>query len=145
MSDVKRFEIEVTGENQYREVEVSDGSYVAHRDYAALKAERDALAAENLEMKDAIDCHRAGFTVCESCGEESEGRNDDVCLVLNKTPDTDAIKRQWMAEGVDEFANDLRLRSAAAHENGHEIIAGRFSEYTDRAERFAARLRKGGE
>ncbi|HHT0022966.1 TPA: hypothetical protein ACTXAG_003167 [Klebsiella oxytoca] len=49
------------------------------------------LAEENLTMKDAIECHKAGFTVCEACGEENGSWNDDVCRALDDIPATDRI------------------------------------------------------
>lgn len=46
MSEVERFEIEVTGSNQYRHVKVPfGGSYVSYRDYEALQQKLDAVLA----------------------------------------------------------------------------------------------------
>ena len=64
-------------------------------------ARSDALAAENAELKNAISCHAAGFTVCEACGEENISGNDDVCRALNETPVTDAFLAEVRAQGVE--------------------------------------------
>ncbi|HEM8037743.1 TPA: hypothetical protein U2L84_003531 [Klebsiella aerogenes] len=66
------------------------------------------LAAENLTMKDAIECHKAGFTVCEACGEENGSWNDDVCKALDEIAATDRILAGIKADGVEDFISMLR-------------------------------------
>ncbi|HHX3401137.1 TPA: hypothetical protein ACU9XR_002322 [Klebsiella aerogenes] len=66
------------------------------------------LAEENLTMKDAIECHKAGFTVCEACGEENGSWNDDVCKALDEIAATDRIVAGIKADGVEEFISMLR-------------------------------------
>ncbi|MEP6459431.1 hypothetical protein [Citrobacter freundii] len=56
------------------------------------------MAAENSGLKDAINCHAAGFTVCEACGEENISGNDDVCRAVNETPATDAFLAEVRAQ-----------------------------------------------
>lgn len=67
------------------------------------------LAAENVAMKDAIECHKAGFTVCEACGEENGSWNDDVCKALDEIAATDRIVAGIKADGVEEFAKYIAL------------------------------------
>ncbi|HDT3081158.1 TPA: hypothetical protein QHM55_001719 [Klebsiella aerogenes] len=64
------------------------------------------LAEENLTMKDAIECHKAGFTVCEACGEENGSWNDDVCKALDEIPTTDRIVAGIKADGVEAFVSN---------------------------------------
>lgn len=70
------------------------------------------LAAENMAMKDAIECHKAGFTVCEACGEENGSWNDDVCKALDEIAATDRIVAGIKADGVEEFAKYISLYSS---------------------------------
>lgn len=84
------------------------------RKFAELKAQRDALAAENLTLKSAIESHKHGFVRCECCGEDNLSSNDDVCRVLDKTPATDAYLNSVRAEGIHFAAN----RMLAAWESG---------------------------
>ena len=60
------------------------------------------LAEENLTMKDAIECHKAGFTVCEACGEENGSWNDDVCKALDEIAATDRIIAEAEARGIEK-------------------------------------------
>ncbi|MEB6655053.1 hypothetical protein MXL28_17325 [Klebsiella aerogenes] len=60
------------------------------------------LAEENLTMKDAIECHKAGFTVCEACGEENGSWNDDVCKALDEIAATDRIVAGIKASAIPE-------------------------------------------
>ena len=60
------------------------------------------LAAENVGLKAAIECHKAGFTVCEACGEENGSWNDDVCKALDDIPATDRIVAAQRSAFVDE-------------------------------------------
>lgn len=77
------------------------------------------LAAENLTMKDAIECHKAGFTVCEACGEENGSWNDDVCKALDEIAATDRIVAGIKADGRAEGINFAASRLAAAFNHGH--------------------------
>ncbi|WP_200794589.1 hypothetical protein [Klebsiella oxytoca] len=60
------------------------------------------VAAENVALKNAIECHKAGFTICEACGEENGSWNDDVCKALDDTPATDRIVAEAEARGVEK-------------------------------------------
>lgn len=98
---------------------------------AALKAERDALAAENLALKSAIECHMAGFSVCEACGEENTCGNDDVGIVLKETPATDAILNAVCADTIEILVDVLFESGAITIDDAFTVI-----------EHFAANLRK---
>ena len=60
------------------------------------------VAAENVALNNAIECHKAGFTICEACGEENGSWNDDVCKALDDTPATDRIVAEAEARGVEK-------------------------------------------
>lgn len=64
------------------------------------------LAAENVALKNAIECHKAGFTICEACGEENGSWNDDVCKALDEIAATDRIVAGIKADGVEQAANE---------------------------------------
>lgn len=78
----------------------------------ALQQQVNALAAENLEMKDlAIACSEEyeNEATKECKDEEKVAYPEDTCRITFgmirqaiKTPATDAIKRQWMAELVPD-------------------------------------------
>lgn len=84
----------------------NNGQYVRIEEYAVLKAERDALAGENVTLKSAIESHKHGFVRCECCGEDNLSSNDDVCRVLDETPATDA------------YLNSVRAAKDSGGENG---------------------------
>lgn len=149
MSEVKRFVIEVTGDNMYREVPIRDGCYVDYRDYAALqqkldvaikrgdasmqaemawekammatigedgpscvtkaiaalKAERDALAAENSALKHAMS------VILEHVSVMDAGQAGVAAMIINdalhnsETPATYAYLNAIRAEGIIMFAS----------------------------------------
>ncbi|RSW22286.1 hypothetical protein EGH48_05365 [Klebsiella aerogenes] len=94
------------------------------------------LAEENLTMKDAIECHKAGFTVCEACGEENGSWNDDVCKALGEIAATDRIVAGIKADGVEEFAAHLRT-----NDNGASVC----KMIALGADDFAKQLREGAD
>lgn len=87
-----------------------------------------ALAAENARLKSAIEKHADSYIMCGYCRTERDGKNDDVCEVLDSTPATDAFLAEVRASGIDQWI---------ASRNG------RWNGTTAEAERFAAQLRKG--
>lgn len=95
------------------------------RKFAEADAMCAALAAENAGLKDAISSHAAGFTVCEACGEENISGNDDVCRALNETPATDAFLAEVRAQGVEMFADSLKV--AGGHEHPYSVVANEFA------------------
>ena len=89
MSEVKRYEVTEMGPTYHKRTEMllsDDGCWVDYEDYAALKAERDAMAAENAAMRDLIGA--TGFK--------------------SETPATEAYLNSVRADGVEDFANQLR-------------------------------------
>ncbi|MBA6162731.1 hypothetical protein [Klebsiella variicola] len=82
------------------------------------------LAAENVGIKTAIECHKAGFTVCEACGEENGSWNDDVCRALDDIPATDHIVAGFKADGVAEREKTITFTAAKKRtQDGVALIA----------------------
>lgn len=88
MSEVKRFTVFV-----HDVIEKDEGELVFFKDYAALKAERDALAAENIDLK-----HPGTYLPSK-----------------RETPATDAYISRLQAEGVEMFAENWE--SNCAHDD----------------------------
>ncbi|MGU0055467.1 hypothetical protein ACVXG7_03060 [Enterobacter hormaechei] len=68
--------------------------------YEELEAKCAALAAENAGLKSAIEKHADSYIMCGYCRTERDGKNDDVCEVLDSTPATEAFlaevrRRPW--------------------------------------------------
>lgn len=106
MSTVKRYDVESDpqdGPCSLWNVEAEDGEFVAYDDYAALEAERDALAAENAALR----VHLKGTV--DFCYSE-----------LPDTPATDAFMREQMAKGVDAVC--LKISNAIPSCGQDEII-----------------------
>ncbi|ATW92672.1 hypothetical protein VBJ73_19720 [Enterobacter hormaechei] len=72
--------------------------------YEELEAKCAALAAENAGLKSAIEKHADSYIMCGYCRTERDGKNDDVCEVLDSTPATDAFLAEVRAQGVDMAA-----------------------------------------
>ncbi|ENQ1386276.1 hypothetical protein ACEOEZ_000936 [Enterobacter hormaechei] len=70
--------------------------------YEELEAKCAALAAENAGLKSAIEKHADSYIMCGYCRTERDGKNDDVCEVLDSTPATDAFLAEVRASAVDE-------------------------------------------
>lgn len=92
-------------------------------------ARSNSLAAENAGLKSAIEKHADSYIMCGYCRTERDGKNDDVCEVLDSTPATDAFLAEVRAQGVEMFADHL---------SGMNISASETS-----VREFAAQLRKG--
>lgn len=75
--------------------------------YLELAKAYQQVAAENVALKNAIECHKAGFTICEACGEENGSWNDDVCKALDDIPATDRIVAGIKAEGAEACVRAL--------------------------------------
>ncbi|EQA7356887.1 hypothetical protein ACX6VC_001766 [Enterobacter hormaechei] len=88
-------------------VESAEGDMVDYEDYAALEARCAALAAENVGLKSAIEKHADSYIMCGYCRTERDGKNDDVCEVLDSIPATDAFLAELRAQGVEMFADSL--------------------------------------
>ncbi|WAH52585.1 hypothetical protein LMA04_00555 [Pseudescherichia vulneris] len=121
---------------------------VRHSDYAALEAERDQLAAENLAARDREQkiiqiINNADNNYC-MCGEAMETHGHGGCghptgmfdyhygkwlESLPETYSTDAWQREQMAKGVDAFGRY------------HNFSEKRFIQ--KEAQKFSAQLRNG--
>ncbi|MCE1414613.1 hypothetical protein LWU32_11335 [Enterobacter hormaechei] len=75
------------------------------RKFAEADARCAALAAENAGLKSAIEKHADSYIMCGYCLTERDGKNDDVCEVLDSIPDTDAFLAEVRAQGVERLAN----------------------------------------
>ncbi|EMX2208044.1 hypothetical protein AAGT35_003958 [Enterobacter hormaechei] len=93
--------------------------------YEELEAKCAALAAENAGLKSAIEKHADSYIMCGYCRTERDGKNDDVCEVLDSTPATEAFLAEVRAQAVEMFAKEM-----------HADISG------DDARDFAAQLRQ---
>lgn len=105
--------------------------------YEELEARCAALAAENAGLKSAIEKHADSYIMCGYCRTERDGKNDDVCEVLDSTPATDAFLAEVRAQGVEMFAAVLRRKGDDAF---FDAIA---EAEANAADQFAAQLRKG--
>ena len=72
--------------------------------FIAIQAERDALAAENTNLIEAIRTHQSSTHFCEVCGKDDPCSTDDICYVLSRTPATDAAISALLAESLEACA-----------------------------------------
>ncbi|EPV2494547.1 TPA: hypothetical protein ACTYIX_004492 [Enterobacter hormaechei] len=93
-----------------------------------------ALAAENAGLKTAIEKHADSYIMCGYCRTERDGKNDDVCEVLDSTPATDAFLAEVRAQGVE------MLRDSIAELGGSIEDTIDLHHYCSD---FAAQIRKG--
>lgn len=114
MGDVKRY----MHSDQRGAIEVHRGKYILFEDYITLKAERDALAAENLALKEFGDTLNDMHNNLNGEGTGIQGRAEVACQQVAleaaleefdaiQTPATDAYANQLWAEGVEMFAKDF--------------------------------------
>ncbi|MBJ6469420.1 hypothetical protein JGT72_23620 [Enterobacter hormaechei] len=80
------------------------------RKFAEADAKCAALAAENAGLKSAIEKHADSYIMCGYCRTERDGKNDDVCEVLDSIPATDAFLAEVRAAAVDEVC--LKISNA---------------------------------
>ncbi|MGT1841844.1 hypothetical protein SPM85_10615 [Enterobacter hormaechei subsp. xiangfangensis] len=123
-------------------VESAEGDMVDYEDYAALEARCAALAAENVGLKSAIEKHADSYIMCGYCRTERDGKNDDVCEVLDSIPATDAFLAEVRAQGVEMFAAHKRERQQALRCRSMRMSEEAAGMAAD-AENFADELRKG--
>ncbi|EDW6579235.1 hypothetical protein GVB90_001648 [Salmonella enterica] len=122
-------------------------------DYRELEAKCAALAAENAHARERHAFIRA---LAVSILEHSGGRMDwrgamadatellqTVDSVYAKTPATDAFLAEVRAQGVEMFAKNERIDSAAELIGGSVDISLKLKSSAIRAVEFAAQLRKG--
>lgn len=112
--------------------------------YEALKAERDALAVENAEMRGVIDAaigvanNSSGIAGWHLNGEIADW--DEILPELNiETPATDAALAAIQAQGVEKFADMCREKSKLA--TTADSCAG-WKNCSVHASSFAIRLRE---
>ncbi|HCR1868844.1 TPA: hypothetical protein ONC23_003651 [Enterobacter hormaechei subsp. xiangfangensis] len=110
--------------------------------YEELEARCAALAAENAGLKSAIEKHADSYIMCGYCRTERDGKNDDVCEVLDSTPATDAFLAEVRAQGVEMFAAHKRERQQALRSRSMRMSEEAAGMAAD-AENFADELRKG--
>lgn len=101
-----------------------------------------ALAAENARLKSAIEKHADSYIMCGYCRTERDGKNDDVCEVLDSTPATKAFLAEVRAQGVEMFAAHKRERQQALRSRSMRMSEEAAGMAAD-AENFADELRKG--
>ncbi|EOD8861176.1 hypothetical protein ACJ5WV_004423 [Enterobacter hormaechei] len=109
--------------------------------YEELEAKCAALAAENAGLKSAIEKHADSYIMCGYCRTERDGKNDDVCEVLDSTPATEAFLAEVRAQGVEMLTSKLQSLIDEGNFEGDEIgvIAGAVYTGAD----IAAQIRKG--
>ncbi|EPU4947628.1 hypothetical protein ACVXEF_000166 [Enterobacter hormaechei] len=107
--------------------------------YEELETKCGALAAENAGLKTAIEKHADSYIMCGYCRTERDGKNDDVCEVLDSTPATDAFLAELRAAAVDEVC--LKISNAIVNCYQDEQV-GLDAAATICGD-FAAQLRKG--
>ena len=78
------------------------GDWVSYSDYATLLKERDALAAENAEMRSSIDA-----TIGWQESTDPENVESVRMLFDIKTPATDAFLAEVRAQGVELFVSHM--------------------------------------
>lgn len=149
MSEVKRLGLDMDYPFQYRED--AEGNLCYYADYAALKAERDALAAENAALKVLADaCSREYESPkTEACDDDEKvAYPEEQCNITfgmirsaARTPATDAYLNSVRAEGVDMFISELAELFKTLKTGGKpwQAVKG----IAMRAASFAAQLRAG--
>lgn len=108
-------------------VQEDDGYYVKYSDYAAIKAERDALASENKVLDSAI----GAIAYAYEAGLKDLLAQEIDTAVNTTTPATDAYAGQLRAEGVDDAITHLCANGAIT-----------FGDCVVQLSEFAANLRK---
>ncbi|CAM6666354.1 hypothetical protein QPR60_05830 [Enterobacter hormaechei] len=98
-----------------------------------------ALAAENAGLKTAIEKHADSYIMCGYCRTERDGKNDDVCEVLDSTPATDAFLAEVRASAVDEAC--LKISNAIVNCYQDELVG--LDEAATICGDFASEVRKG--
>ncbi|HCR0878369.1 TPA: hypothetical protein OMT51_002295 [Enterobacter hormaechei] len=127
---------------QYCLKQVAEKVGEAEKRNAELEARCAALAAENAGLKSAIEKHADSYIMCGYCRTERDGKNDDVCEVLDSIPATDAFLAEVRAQGVEMFAAHKRERQQALRCRSMRMSEEAAGMAAD-AENFADELRKG--
>lgn len=134
MNEVKRY----MHSDQRGPVEVIRGKYVLYEDYTALKAERDALATENLALKELYK--GAVKELDDTCFEIGMMRGEkSMEHPAPDTPATDVYANQLRAEGVEMFGKKCSENSKQAASSD---LRSSWWVSAEHADDFAANLRK---
>lgn len=116
------------------------GDWVSYSDYAALLKERDALAAENAEMRSSIDA-----TIGWQESTDPENGESVRMLVDIKTTATDAFLAEVRAQGVEMYADNIDSSADDAERDGFDDAVKFLRSEASGVRLFAANLRKGVE
>lgn len=148
MSEVKRFK-PVINNKPYRPYayceENSEGIYVRIDDYEAIKAERDALAAENQVLDSAIGAIADAYET----GLKDLLAHEIDTAINTSTPATASFLNSVRAEAVQLLWNDSLsdvghvLEEIGAYQDASEAAGIVHDEIKERVEDFAAQLRNG--
>ncbi len=146
MGEIKRYDFVHLGGDFYSVMEEQNGMYVTHEDYAALKDERDKLAAENAAAIDAVTVFsKATEDLTEIIGDEI-GMDGVAKLlagfsVFGNMPATDAYFAEIRAQAVDEFAAAQMEISHEKRACGQNDLADIYHDNANDAIVFAKRIR----
>ncbi|HFS8111094.1 TPA: hypothetical protein ACH2I9_002403 [Enterobacter asburiae] len=119
---------------------------VMHDDYAALEARFAALAAENAGLKQFPDqiIGFIGKLGSSEIGSETKEKIEAAAKKI-KTPATDASLNEFLAHGVELFAESQKEYARKNRDELDSMTRAAYCGSAVDAERFAAQLRKGGE
>lgn len=110
------------------------GYYMA-AEIEKLRAQRDALAAENAALKES---ERAFDAMC------AEEHGDNWVSELTETPATDAFLAEVRAQGVEMYADNLDNAADDAERGGFDYAVKFLRSEASGVRLFAYQLRKGG-
>ncbi|ENO9625904.1 TPA: hypothetical protein RVQ02_003122 [Escherichia coli] len=110
------------------------GYYMA-AEIEKLRAQRDALAAENAALKES---ERAFDAMC------AEEHGDNWVSELTETPATDAFLAEVRAQGVEMYADNLDNGADDAERGGFDYAVKFLRSEASSVRLFADQLRKGG-
>lgn len=127
MTEIKRYKEEGVGYSNMEECSL--GEWVKIDDHAAV------VAALNEKLQALAEENTALISREEMAIMAKVDKSD--------FPTKGAAIRDIRAQGVESYANELRINGIAAKENGHDITADFLSKESSRATVYAARIRKG--
>ncbi|MDV1811145.1 hypothetical protein [Enterobacter hormaechei] len=108
--------------------------------YEELEAKCAALAAENAGLKSAIEKHADSYIMCGYCRTERDGKNDDVCEVLDSTPATEAFLAEVRAQESKRVYESILDNPAVTD---MESLVDWLEQNANDSVAFVAQLRKG--
>nr|DAI82892.1 MAG TPA: hypothetical protein [Caudoviricetes sp.] len=115
------------------------------RKFAEADARCAALAAENSGMKSAIEKHADSYIMCGYCRTERDGKNDDVCEVLDLSPSTDAFLAEVRASAFNDLcAEFVKHKTLAGLDDNQKVtVFEAIDALLHCAEQLSSQLRKG--